>query len=132
MTFSIDGQKSGFYVANVSTTVHHEPLWSSPVLSDSSHTLVVTQGPTNANSIIIYLDYFLYTASANTALQAVSLFIDDADPRVKYDANWNFFGLESEFQHTSHGDPYRFFHLAGIDCRHHRQRFSRFNVFFSV
>lgn len=117
MRFSIDGQESDSYVANVPSTVHHEALWSSPTLSDSSHTLVMTQdGPMDTNGGVIFLDYFLYNASASTVSEGKTLFIDDRDPRIIYDANWRLFGSDPDFQHTTHGKSQRFLIQLRTDC----------------
>ncbi|KAJ7892538.1 hypothetical protein B0H14DRAFT_3126095 [Mycena olivaceomarginata] len=97
--FLVDNSLTGSYTPTPSGTgLFHQALWTSPTLSDSSHTLVITQTTAQASGVI-FLDYIQY----NTSLGAggTTYFIDDRDPRIIYTPAWRQFGSENDFQHTS-------------------------------
>ncbi|KAJ7210581.1 hypothetical protein B0H12DRAFT_979339, partial [Mycena haematopus] len=61
LSFLVDNSITGTYTPpnNLASNIHHEALWTSPTLNDSSHTLVITQ--TTAQSVgVIFLDYMMY------------------------------------------------------------------------
>ncbi|KAK7022469.1 hypothetical protein R3P38DRAFT_2961103 [Favolaschia claudopus] len=101
LDFSIDNSSSGTYTppSNMSSDIHHEPLWVSPPLDDGSHTLVITQTAAESQGEI-YLDYIMYNTTSSSVR---SHFIDDRDPRIIYTPAWRKFGSEVDFQHTSQG-----------------------------
>ncbi|KAJ7479743.1 hypothetical protein FB451DRAFT_1365463 [Mycena latifolia] len=100
LSFAVDESITGSYTsaANLDVGLYHEALWTSPTLSDGTHTLVITQTAAQSTGVI-YLDYLLY----DTTSAAVSTyFIDDRDSRITYTPAWTKFdGTANDFQHTS-------------------------------
>jgi len=97
MSFSLDEVPQTPFTAPGSTTstTHHQLLWASGPLSESSHTLVITQ---NSQEEQIFLDYFLYNT---TSTSGKSLFIDDSDLGVNYSTGWETQGSEEYFQQVA-------------------------------
>jgi hypothetical protein len=100
MSFAIDGSTVGSYTvpSGLSAGLYHLPLWTSSPLSDSPHTLVITQ--TQAiDSGLIYLDYLLYSTTTDVV---DAYYIDDRDSRVTYSSDWSKIdGQQGDFGHTS-------------------------------
>ncbi|KAJ7728577.1 hypothetical protein DFH07DRAFT_969802 [Mycena maculata] len=101
MDFRVDRILAGFYgpaVTAVNTTTYHQLLWTSDVLVDGVHTLVITQN-CSIQDRILFLDYFLYNT---TSTSDETVFIDDDNPIVEYSAGWENLSLNEYFQHTAH------------------------------
>ncbi|KAJ6511173.1 hypothetical protein C8R45DRAFT_859041 [Mycena sanguinolenta] len=92
LNFSIDGMDMGSYTAPpVLNAVHNRLFWTSPVLNETQHTLVITVNHmhvvSNKNQMhpsqspILYLDYFIYNT---TSTAGKMLLIDDTDGSVTY------------------------------------------------
>ncbi|KAJ7290052.1 hypothetical protein C8J57DRAFT_1275089 [Mycena rebaudengoi] len=96
LSFVIDGSIIGAYVP-ISNPPYHQPLWTSPTLSDGFHTILITQAEAQSSGVI-FLDYFLYNTSSTTV---ESYFVDDIDPRIKYSGAWKRFGGDFDLQHTA-------------------------------
>ncbi|KAJ7206328.1 hypothetical protein GGX14DRAFT_457583 [Mycena pura] len=103
MEFVIDDTIQGTYTppSNMTADVHHATLYTSPTLSNGTHTLVITQTAAQAAGVI-FLDYIMYNTTSTDVEQ---YFIDDRDPRIQYDPPWEMFGSETDFQHTSQASP---------------------------
>ncbi|KAJ7133373.1 hypothetical protein C8R44DRAFT_23082 [Mycena epipterygia] len=101
LSFVVDNSISASYTpaSDLTSDIHHEALWTSPTMSNASHTLVITQTAAQAEGVI-FLDYFLYSTPSNAVR---SYFIDDRDLRIKYSPAWRQFGSDPDFQHTSQG-----------------------------
>ncbi|KAF7342421.1 hypothetical protein MVEN_01831100 [Mycena venus] len=97
LTFVVDNAISGAFEneGNLPTDTHHVELWASPALSNSKHTLVITQ-PTTLG---VFLDYFLYNTTSTSGVG--SYFIDDRDPRITYTPAWRQDDSEIYFQNTA-------------------------------
>ncbi|KAJ7717018.1 hypothetical protein B0H16DRAFT_448431 [Mycena metata] len=100
MSFAVDTTTTGtFTVPSLTSDVHHQSIWASPILENGTHTLVITQ--TEAQSAcVVYLDYILYQTTSDTA---GPYFIDDTDPRITYTPSWTSAGLDYDFLHSTHG-----------------------------
>ncbi|KAF8201956.1 hypothetical protein K438DRAFT_1965405 [Mycena galopus ATCC 62051] len=100
MAFVVDGSVTGIYVppSNITSAIHHQALWESPILSTGTHTLVIVQAAAPAStSGVIFLDYIMY----NTTSTSQTYFIDDRDARITYTPQWVHDGSDEDFQHTS-------------------------------
>ncbi|KAJ7199982.1 hypothetical protein GGX14DRAFT_467175 [Mycena pura] len=99
--FVIDGSTTGSYSPPSSTgsALYHEALWTSPTMTEGSHTLVITQTAAQPSHGPIYLDYIMYQTTSSSP--GAMLFIDDRDPRISYTPAWRPFGSQNDFQHTS-------------------------------
>ncbi|KAJ7206339.1 hypothetical protein GGX14DRAFT_698435 [Mycena pura] len=98
MEFVIDNTVGTYTPAkNMTADVHHEALYTSPTMSNGTHTLVMTQSAAQAAGVM-YLDYIMYNTTSTDVGQ---YFIDDRDPRIQYDPQWGMFGSDPDFQHTS-------------------------------
>ncbi|KAJ7033809.1 hypothetical protein C8F04DRAFT_1103449 [Mycena alexandri] len=106
LAFLVDNSISGtFNSPHPVNNTHHFAVWSSPTLSNATHTLVITQ----ETSAGVFLDYFLY----NTTSTSATYFIDDRDPRITYTPAWSQNNSEAYFQQTSQqstsaGDAFSF------------------------
>ncbi|KAJ7679742.1 hypothetical protein B0H17DRAFT_986855 [Mycena rosella] len=100
LNFVIDNSVTGSYTPSDSLDegLFHEALWTSPSMSEGTHTLVITQTRA-ADEGQIYLDYMLYTTASDDS--GGPYFIDDRDSRITYTPAWRQFGSENDFQHTS-------------------------------
>ncbi|KAJ7490754.1 hypothetical protein FB451DRAFT_625539 [Mycena latifolia] len=100
MTFSIDETPVDLYDAPaLDSAIYHQAFWTSPVLAEGSHNLVINQDSSSEQGVI-FLDYFLYDT---TSTSGKTLFIDDNDARVQYlPGCWDTFNLAQAFNHTSH------------------------------
>ncbi|KAF8179577.1 hypothetical protein K438DRAFT_1768937 [Mycena galopus ATCC 62051] len=102
MNFAVDNEFSGAYTAgSVITTIHHQPFWTSPALSEGVHTLVITQGEAMGPSTLgpIFLDYLIYNTLSPTA---GPYFIDDSNARITYNPPWQKIQEDTSMEHTSH------------------------------
>jgi hypothetical protein len=110
MEFSIDGSPSSSYTAPLilsNSSLFHQALWTSEVLPEGPHTLLITQSSAESQNGTVSLDYLLYNT---TSTSGKTIFIDDADddPRVEYSSasRWNTqFTTGSTnrfFKHTTH------------------------------
>ncbi|KAJ6576057.1 hypothetical protein DFH09DRAFT_1150288 [Mycena vulgaris] len=104
MTFSVDGGPDGSYTVtpgNFNSTIHHQLFWSSPVLSEGLHTLLITSSQSGDE---LFLDYLLYNT---TSTAGKTIFVDDSDSGVEYSSGWQLNNSDPYFQHTTHfsGSP---------------------------
>lgn len=95
--------------SGLTAAIHHVPFWTSPAMSNGTHTLIITQTAAQAGGII-FLDYIQYNT---TSTSVGAYFIDDRDPRITYTPPWRQFGSDEDFQHTSQestspGDSFSF------------------------
>ncbi|KAJ7194223.1 hypothetical protein GGX14DRAFT_700960 [Mycena pura] len=100
MAFSVDGGDAATFTVPPRTTsaTHHQLFYSSPVLSQGLHTLLIQSTQSGSD---IFLDYLLYDAGqASTAGQR--LFVDDNETVVEYSPGWQLNNSESCFMHTTH------------------------------
>ncbi|KAJ7720874.1 hypothetical protein DFH07DRAFT_933003 [Mycena maculata] len=100
MNFVIDQTPATTYIAPPTTSpIYHQELWTSNVLDEGPHTLLVTTGPLNGQSL--WLDYLLYKTTSIG--ETDNIFIDDNDTSVQYFAGWQSVpSFEEYFQHTAH------------------------------
>jgi hypothetical protein len=68
--------------------LYHEALYTSGILEDKEHTLLMTQTAVS-NSSAIFLDYFTYTPSNKSTRDDSQLLLDDHDERITYSPGWN-------------------------------------------
>ncbi|KAJ7038033.1 hypothetical protein C8F04DRAFT_1091137 [Mycena alexandri] len=101
MSFAVDKTTTGTFVppSGLTSDVHHQTLWASPVLGNGTHTLVITQTEAQA-ACVLFLDYILYQTTSDTG---GPYFIDDSDPSITYGASWTPAGSEYDFLHSTHG-----------------------------
>ncbi|KAJ7717019.1 hypothetical protein B0H16DRAFT_1740861 [Mycena metata] len=100
MSFSVDNSIRGAYTPDgITVTTPHSLLWQSPIMNDTSHTLIITQTAAQSGGVIFF-DYLLYNTTVSTNVH--SFFIDDSDPRITYTGGWNEDLQDDEFQHTLH------------------------------
>ncbi|KAJ6530952.1 hypothetical protein DFH09DRAFT_1326648 [Mycena vulgaris] len=99
LSFLIDNSITGTYTPadDMVTDLHNLNLWTSPTMSNGSHTLVITQSTAQALGVI-FLDYFMFNT---TSTSVKSYFIDDRDARVTYTPEWRKFTGDNDFMHTS-------------------------------
>ncbi|KAK7017649.1 hypothetical protein R3P38DRAFT_1311199 [Favolaschia claudopus] len=90
LNFSIDGVDAGTSTARaVSAPSFNQHIWTSPILDDTLHTLVITvdheSAITTAKSAnrTFHLDYFIYETASALESGAIQ-FIDDSDAAVIY------------------------------------------------
>ncbi|KAF7300051.1 hypothetical protein MKEN_01328000 [Mycena kentingensis (nom. inval.)] len=103
LDFSIDGTKVGTYTApGLTAYVHHESLFQSAKLDDTTHTLVMTATGVGTRGIV-FIDFITYNTSARANVPAY--FIDDRDARVKYQPSWQAVANETSFMHTCSNNP---------------------------
>ncbi|KAJ7441116.1 hypothetical protein FB451DRAFT_1299070 [Mycena latifolia] len=100
LSFAVDGSIRGSYISptGLPSAIHHAPLWTSPMITNGSHTLVITQQTAVQTGGVIFLDYIQYNT---TSTDVGSYFFDDRDPRILYTPPWRPFGSDADFQHTS-------------------------------
>ncbi|KAJ7490752.1 hypothetical protein FB451DRAFT_625500 [Mycena latifolia] len=100
MNFSVDQSPRNSYTAPPApSTLFHQLLWSSGLLSDGSHTLLITQDSSEIQKSVIFLDYILYNA---TSTAGKTLFVDDGDARAEYSSGWNVTGGNGNFEQAAH------------------------------
>ncbi|KAJ6602829.1 hypothetical protein DFH09DRAFT_1019948 [Mycena vulgaris] len=100
MSFTVDNSPAGSYTSpsNLGDGLYHEALWTSPTMSEGTHTLVITQTVAQSGGRI-YLDYLTYET---TSVSVGSYFVDDRDPSITYTPEWRKFDqTQNDFQHTS-------------------------------
>ncbi|KAL0570816.1 hypothetical protein V5O48_011131 [Marasmius crinis-equi] len=93
MTFRLDNDKEVAYNVRANSTpafFHHQVLWQSPKLTDTEHTLVITQKTnlTEGQDTVICPDFFTYVPSESAITANTSYLLDDQDSRVKYSGSW--------------------------------------------
>lgn len=103
LIFSVDGSSENVNVHENTTALpvqYHELFFSSPNLSNGSHTLSITQYSTWEVSI----DYFLVIPSSDADVSGETLFYDDASPAIVYSGSWSSTaGTSQDLQGTLHG-----------------------------
>jgi len=100
MAFSVDGGDVVTFTVPLPTTsaTQHQLFYSSPVLSQGSHTLLIESAQSGSD---IFFDYLLYDA-AQASTAGKTLFVDDNESGVEYSPGWQLNTLESYFMHTAH------------------------------
>ena len=100
MAFSVDGGDVVTFTVPPRTTsaTHHQLFYSSPVLSQGLHTLLIESAQTGND---IFFDYLLYDA-AQASTAGKTLFVDDNESGVEYSPGWQLNTSESYFMHTAH------------------------------
>ncbi|KAF7318466.1 hypothetical protein HMN09_00355800 [Mycena chlorophos] len=107
LSFAVDQGTSVSFAEPSGTTsdVHHQLFYSSGPLSNSKHTLLITQAavaPSSNTNCSLYLDFVTYNA---TTTGAEAYFVDDRDPGIQYSPAWVQMGSEQDFMHTSQMTP---------------------------
>ncbi|KAJ6571145.1 hypothetical protein B0H19DRAFT_936373, partial [Mycena capillaripes] len=66
LSFTVDNPLTGSYSSpQDGSGQYHEALWSSPTMTDGSHTLVITQTSAQSSGVI-YLDYLMYDTTSSS------------------------------------------------------------------
>ncbi|KAF7351992.1 hypothetical protein MVEN_01161400 [Mycena venus] len=104
LNFSIDGVVVGSYQApEVDHAIHNLLFWTSPVLEEASHQLVVTvdqESSTDSSHRGIFLDYFIYNT---TSAAGKTVLFDDNDASLAYSPDWQAnTDSDSSLQGTEH------------------------------
>jgi hypothetical protein len=98
LVFTVEGSIGSFMAPATPSDIYHQLFFASATLEEGSHTLSIVH-----NSVghlpTISLDYFLYNT---TSTAGKTLFIDDSDPRIQYDSDWERVQDNNSFQHTVH------------------------------
>ena len=98
MAFSVDGGDVDTFTVppGTSSVTHHQLFYSSPVLSEGLHTLLIQSAESGQD---IFFDYLLYEAASTSGKM---VFVDDNDSGVEYSSGWQLNTSESCFKHTAH------------------------------
>ncbi|KAJ7490740.1 hypothetical protein FB451DRAFT_1389505 [Mycena latifolia] len=100
MNFSVDQSPRSSYTAPPApSALFHQLLWSSGLLSDGSHTLLITHDSSEIQKSAIFLDYILYNT---TSTAGKTLFVDDSDARAEYSSGWNTTDGNGNFKQAAH------------------------------
>ncbi|KAF7351993.1 hypothetical protein MVEN_01161500 [Mycena venus] len=104
LNFSIDGVMVGSYQApEVDHAIHNLLFWTSPVLKEASHQLVITvdqDSSTDSLDRSIFLDYFIYNT---TSAAGKTVLLDDNDASLAYSPDWQAnTDSDSSLQGTEH------------------------------
>ncbi|KAJ7490753.1 hypothetical protein FB451DRAFT_1389518 [Mycena latifolia] len=101
MKFSIDQSPNSSYTAPATeVALYHQLFWTSGLLSDGSHTLLITHMSLPGNQTgKIFLDYILYNT---TSTAGKTLFVDDSDAHAEYSLGWNTTGGNGNFKQAAH------------------------------
>lgn len=92
MEFTLDdGQQQGSFAvpqAPPGSVTFRRLLWQSSTTDDKQHTLKIYRcQQSNPTYPVILLDYILYAATDSTPRSGLQYFVDDRDPRVKYNGS---------------------------------------------
>ncbi|KAJ7869525.1 hypothetical protein B0H13DRAFT_2350915 [Mycena leptocephala] len=98
LAFTIEGSTGLFVAPHASSDTYHQLIFASATLEEGSHTLSIIHNSTG-HPPTIDLDYFLYNT---TSTAGKTVFIDDSDPRIRYESGWEQRVDNNSFQHTNH------------------------------
>ncbi|KAJ7174078.1 hypothetical protein C8R43DRAFT_873753 [Mycena crocata] len=101
IAFSVDASAPLTYSAPTvdSGALYHQAFFTSPILPEASHTLLITRDSSTKHNIL-FLDYILYTPVSSAEK---TLFIDDAESQIKYAPNcWKTETSTQYFQYAVH------------------------------
>ncbi|KAJ7194212.1 hypothetical protein GGX14DRAFT_576533 [Mycena pura] len=100
MGFSVDGGDVVTFTVPPRTTsaTQHQLFYSSPVLSQGSHTLLIESTQSGGD---IFFDYLMYDA-AQASTAGKTLFVDDNESGIEYSPGWQLNTSEPYFMHTTH------------------------------